>query len=185
MEITVALYRRDPMSTNPDERKLYNYEAYHWDILTITPEGNYNACGATDRNLIDPETQRLENPNLVWWFYSRPKDDPSASEKYLGRIIIGTFPSDMTGEDIEAFFKQVPLPERGRNPQESCVTWVVNAIHRFHAIGCIYKFQVGEFLDWALKFADDRLWRPDERKEVVDYNEEMEKQLKSKKDGKK
>lgn len=185
MQIAVALYRRDPISSDPRRREIYKHEAYHWGILIITPGCSYDAYDATDRNTIDPITFRQENPHGDWWFNIRPDVDPSSSGKFLGYIIIGTVPSAWARDDVRAFLEEVPLPKKNSNPQESCVTWVGDAIRKFRDAKCVDDFKVGKFLDWALMYADQRLWYPEETEQVVYYNKETEKQQKEgKKQGK-
>lgn len=176
MEIAVALYRRDPISTDPRRREIYKHEAYHWGILIITSGRCYDAYDATDRNAMNPITFRQENPHGNWWFHARQDVDPSRSGKFLGYIVIGTVPSAQTRDDVKLFLEKVPLPKKNSNPQESCVTWVGNAIRKFRDAYCVADFRVGTFLDWALMYADQRLWYPEETEQVVYYNKETEKQ---------
>ena len=58
------------------------------------------------------------------------------------------------------------------------MTWVGDAIRKFRDAQCVDDFNVGKFLDWALMYADQRLWYPEEIEEVVYYNKETEKQQK-------
>lgn len=184
MEIAVALYRRDPISSDPRRREIYKHEAYHWGILIKTSGRYYDAYDATDRNAIDPITFRQENPQGDWWFHARQDVDLSHSGKILGYIVIGTVPSAQTRNGVKLFLEEVPLPKKNSNPQESCVTWVGNAIRKFRDAHCVADFRIGTFLDWALMYADQRLRYPEETEEVVHYNKETEKQQEEKKRGK-
>ncbi|KAK2592818.1 hypothetical protein QQS21_009486 [Conoideocrella luteorostrata] len=181
--IAVALYRRDPISTDPRRRQIYQHEAYHWGILIITRgtyDYAYDAYDATDRNEINPNTLRQENPRGDWWFRSGTDVDRTRSGMLLGYIIIGTLPSQVTRANVGNFLEGVTLPKRNVDPQESCVTWVANAIRKFREYQYINDFNVGKFLDWALVFADQRLWSLDETEEAIYYDKETEKPEKKK-----
>ncbi|KAL7918251.1 hypothetical protein ACQKWADRAFT_249366 [Trichoderma austrokoningii] len=175
IRIAVALYRRDPYSSDPKERQFYGHAAYHWGILIVLPDGGYDAYAATDRNEIDWEKGRQENASGDWWFYARRGVDPKRSGKLLGSIIIGTAPSTTKRDDFELFLRQVPLPIKNMHPQQDCVTWIGNAIRKLRDEHYAADFKVGKFLDWALLYADQRLWHSEETKEVVDYIKETEK----------
>ncbi|KAF7552900.1 hypothetical protein G7046_g7265 [Stylonectria norvegica] len=101
-----------------------------------------------------------------------------------GYIIIGAIPSARTRDDIGGFLKEVPLPRKNSNPQKSCVTWVGDAIRKFRDETCVDDIKIGKFLDWALVYADQRLWYPGETEEVVYYNKETEQQQAGKTKGK-
>jgi len=48
----------------------------------------------------------------------------------------------------------VPLPVKDMDPQQSCVTWVTNAIQRLQGHGWVRGFDLGPFKDFALSSAD-------------------------------
>jgi len=167
-QIAVALYRRDPISTDPRKRQIYKHESYHWAILI--KEGTvFDTYEATDRNEIDPITFRQRNPANEWFFDANQGVDPSRSGKLLGYVIIGAVPPSMSRDDIRVFLNEIPLPKRNQYPQESCVTWVANAIRAFHGEKCVDGFNVEKFLDWALSYADQRLRDPEQTPESVFY----------------
>jgi len=167
-QIAVALYRRDPISTDPRKRQIYKHESYHWGIL-IGEGAVFDAYDATDRNDIDPVTFRQRNPTNEWFFNASPGVKPAKSGRFLGHVIIGAVPSSMSRDDVKALLESIPLPKRNQNPQESCVTWVANAIRAFHQAQCVADFNVEKFLDWALSFADQRLASPDKTAPSVSY----------------
>ena len=119
-QVAVALYRRDPISTDPRKRQLYQHEAYHWGILIIQGDV-YDAYDATDRNEIDLATFRQHNPTQEWWFNAKQDVRPLHSMKFLGCIVIGTVPSNKSRDDVKALLEEVPLPKKSQNPQQSCV----------------------------------------------------------------
>lgn len=167
-QIAVALFRRDPISSDPRRRRLYQHEAYHWGILII--DGNkFDVYDATDRNAIDPITFRQENPAQEWWFQVKQGVDPASSERYLGCNIIGAVPSNKSRDDVRRFLEKIPLPKKNQNPQQSCVTWVGSAIRAFQEAQYVKNFDVGAFMDWALSYADERLKDEGKAPEVVHY----------------
>ena len=166
--VAVALYRRDPISTDSRKRQLYHREAYHWGVV-IEQGGVVDTYEATDRNRIHPTTFRQENPSQGWWFNWRQDVDPSRSGKFLGYIIIGTVPSSKADADVKALLEEVPMPKKNHNPQQSCVTWVTDAIHTFRELEWVQDFDVEEFLDWGLNYADERLWNSEGTPGVIHY----------------
>ncbi|KAK4153917.1 hypothetical protein C8A00DRAFT_14897, partial [Chaetomidium leptoderma] len=157
--VTVALYHRGDFSRG-HMRGVFGYEAYHWGIL-VTPEVSQGrdcySFDATDASEIDPVTFSLRNPTMDWWFRGRDHVDPALSSKLLGRIVIGQVPDEVLNTELRDFFKQVPLPVRNKDPQQSCVTWVVNAIRALQMQGWAGEFELDQFKDWALSYADDRM----------------------------
>lgn len=171
MQIAVAFYRRDPISGDPRKRKIYQHESYHWGIL-IRHGGVYDAYDATDRNNIDPVTWRQENPTLDWWFNSVPGVNPDKSGRYLGHMFIGAVPSDKSRDDAKALLAQVPMPIRHQHPQQSCVTWVANAIRAFQEVHWVADLNVQDVLDWGLSYADQRLANPGKTRRAVFYGQD-------------
>jgi hypothetical protein len=57
------------------------------------------------------------------------------------------------------------------DPQQSCVTWVVNAIRALQKQGWAWEFELDQFKDWALSYADERMRGSDSRESSVkNYN---------------
>lgn len=157
--VAVALYHRDHFSEG-NMRRVFGYEAYHWSIL-ITPEVSQgrdcSAFDATDATEIDPVTFRMRNPTMDWWFRAMDHVDPALSSKLLGRIVIGQVPNEVSSSELRELFQRVPLPVRNQNPQQSCVTWAVNAIRALQRQGWVWEFELDQFKDWALAYADERM----------------------------
>ncbi|ROT37803.1 hypothetical protein SODALDRAFT_351032 [Sodiomyces alkalinus F11] len=168
-QIAVAFYRRDPISTDPHKRKIYQHESYHWGILIVQQGNVHDAYEATDRNRLDPVTWKQENPTLDWWFKAKQGVNPYRSGKYLGCVVVGTVPADKSRDDVQAFLHEVPLPKRHQYPQQSCVTWVGNAIRALGEAQWMRELDWEEFADWALAYADKRLKNSEDTPEVVYY----------------
>lgn len=141
-------------------RKIFGFEAYHWAIL-IKPEGDGqdHCCiyDATDTSTIDPQTMRMINPTMDWWFRPRVDVDPVPDSKILGYLVIGCLPDNLTLDEITAFFQSVPLPARNTNPQQSCVTWVIDAIQHLQDKSWVEQFPLDDFKEEVLRYADGRL----------------------------
>lgn len=173
--IALCLHHRDHYSTG-HYRQVFGYEAYHWSIMIMSEdgEGDCHAYDATDASSIDPETFRLINPTMDWWFRFKENVDPTRSSKLIGRIVIGAVPDDdLTEDHFREFFSNIPLPVRNREPQESCVTWAVNAILALQEEGWVWPFDIDQFKDWALAYGDDRMLGEDsEQPDITRYNME-------------
>lgn len=157
--VAVALYSRDHFSRG-NARRTFGYEAYHWGII-ITPQVSQGqdcqTFEATDASDIDPVTFRLTNPTMDWWFNAKGNVDPTLGKKPLGRIIIGQVPDGVSSAELRDFFARVPLPVKNTHPQQSCVTWAVDAIRSLQRQGWVWEFELDQFKDFALSYADERM----------------------------
>lgn len=179
--IAVALYHREGYSTGRN-RLILGYEAFHWGILIMPEEseGGYDAYDATDRNEIDPTTFRMENPNLDWWFDAKQGvADSSRGGRLVGCIIIGAVPHEASSCDVRGFLEAVPLPKRNQTPQQSCVTWVGNAIRALQGTGWADSFAVETFMQWALSYGDDRMGCLEGFSDLVHYKTVLEQREKN------
>ncbi|KAK3298629.1 uncharacterized protein B0H64DRAFT_79708 [Chaetomium fimeti] len=172
--IALCLYHRDHFSEG-HMREFFEYEAYHWSIMIMPEASDGRDChvyDATDATYIDPETFRMKNPTMDWWFRAKENIDPALSSKLLGSIVIGEVPDEeVTTDDLREFFYQIPLPVRNQDPQQSCVTWAVNAIRALQEQGWVWRFDIDQFKDWALAYADDRMRGEEaEQPKVIQYS---------------
>jgi hypothetical protein len=157
-------------------REVFEYAAYHWSIMimpkTEASQGQDRyVFDATDASSIDPDTFRLTNPTMDWWFRHRNDDAaPALIPKLLGRIVIGRVPDGMSYDDFVAFFRQIPLPIRNQEPQQNCVTWAVSAVRALQQQGWVQEFDLDQFKDWALSYGDARMKGEDS--ELTQYGAE-------------
>ena len=159
--VYIALNHRDRFSEG-HLRQVFEYDAYHWAIMISPEPGQGQECSvfeATDASEIDQATFRLNNPTMDWWFRDKDEVDLAISSKLLGRVAIGKAPDGMSHMELKEFFLRIPLPIQNREPQQSCVTWVMNAIRALQRQGWVREFELGAFKDWALLYADDRMKR--------------------------
>lgn len=159
LQIGVSLYHRDHYSQGRN-RQIFGYEAYHWALLITPDEGqsehDCDAYDATDTNIWDPVTFRMTNPTMDWHFRAKRGFDPEEEIKLIGQVVIGVLPTDVSRDELEDFFRGIPLPEKNRDPQQSCVTWLTNAIRALQKKEWIRSFDVDRFKDWALRCADEK-----------------------------
>ncbi|KAF4456872.1 hypothetical protein F53441_1083 [Fusarium austroafricanum] len=157
--VTVALYDRGDFSRG-DKRRIFGYEAYHWGIIVMpeTAEGPVcHAYSATDASEIDPVTFRMNNPTMGWWLRQDNNMDPDLDTKLFGRIIIGQLPDEVSTVQLNDLFESIPLPVKNTHPQQSCVTWLVDAICALQRLAWLPEFDIGHFQDWALLYGDERI----------------------------
>ncbi|CAH0051451.1 unnamed protein product [Clonostachys solani] len=153
-EIHVALYSQGAGNrVNPTT----GHGRYHWGYLVGSRDGKAAVYHATDRNELNTKTWRMENPSGGWWFEALAEVNPWHSEKLLGRIAIGSVPAGVTADEIKALFEGVPLPVIGGVVQESCRTWVFNAMKVLQQKGWVSaKIDTKSFEEWGLSYADAR-----------------------------
>ncbi|RBR25536.1 uncharacterized protein FIESC28_01499 [Fusarium coffeatum] len=157
--VALALYDRVNFSRG-NSRRIFGHEAYHWGII-ITPQPSSgrdcHAFEATDASDIDPVTFRMNNPTMGWWMRHKPNVNPDLSAKLLGRIVIGQIPDGVSGADLKKVFERVPLPVKNTHPQQSCVTWAIDAIRTMQKQGWVPQIELNGLKDWALYYADERM----------------------------
>ncbi|RSL63552.1 hypothetical protein CEP54_005151 [Fusarium duplospermum] len=137
--VALALHHRDNFSRGRS-RKVFGYEAYHWGIIVMPEPSEGQDCyayDATDASEIDPVTFRMNNPSMDWWFRVKENIDPTLSTKLIGRIVIGQVPDGVSSADLRSLFERVDLPVKNRHPQQSCVTWTLNAIQALQRQGWV------------------------------------------------
>lgn len=169
--VALALHHRDKFS-HGRSRRIFGYEAYHWGVI-IMPEDsqgrNCHAFDATDASRIDPVTFRMDNPSMDWRFRVKENVDPALSIKLIGRIVIGQIPDGVSSDELRTFFERVELPVKNRDPQQSCVTWAMNAIRALQRQGWARDFDIDQFRDAALSYADERMKREDSSEPSIKY----------------
>lgn len=161
--VCIGLHHRDRLSEG-NMRRVFGYEAYHWAIVVMPEQSTGQDCWtfeATDATYLDPVTFRMVNPKMEWWFKINSnadlERDLELSSKLIGIVVIGQISDNMLYDEVLGIMKSVPLPVADQNPQQSCVTWAGNAIRTLQGQGWISLFDVGQFKDWALAYADDRM----------------------------
>ncbi|KAH8178366.1 serine/threonine protein kinase [Sarocladium implicatum] len=171
--IAVALYHRDHFSKG-QARRTFGADGFHWAIAIIVPGAEEAAGGrrvfdATDASEIDPATFRLNNPSMEWWFRDQQTADPTLAAKLLGQLVIGQVPAEAQPDELRDFFEAIPLPVKDSNPQESCRTWVLDAIRALQKRGWAPAFDLQNFEDEAVAYADRRLEDTDSKEPSLKY----------------
>ena len=75
-----------------------------------------------------PETRVGLNPNHDWNYRALDPVNPLGSGHFLVAIIIGKLPKGTTHDQVRTLLEQVSLPQKNQIPNQSCVTWVEQAI---------------------------------------------------------
>ncbi|KAF5669516.1 serine threonine kinase [Fusarium heterosporum] len=159
--VAVALYHRNHFSLG-NARQAFGYEAYHWSIMVMPEpsEGDTPTChifDATDTSAINPETFRMNNPTMDWWFRSQIDTNPYLNMKLLGRVVFGRIPDEISSVKLDEFFRNIPLPVKNTYPQQSSVSWAVDAICAIQRQGWAPEFDLRNFKDFALAYGDVRM----------------------------
>ncbi|EPE09013.1 serine threonine protein kinase [Ophiostoma piceae UAMH 11346] len=169
--LSVAVYDRGDYSRGR-MRQVFEYEAYHWGLLMgpeVPAAPDFWSFDATDASEIDPVTFRMTNPTMDWLFRARDSVDLDTNSIILGRMVIGEVPEGMLFSELRDLLRAVPLPERNREPQQSCVTWTVNAVKLLQERSLVPQFDLQTFKDQVLSYGDDRIKKEEALEPSVKY----------------
>lgn len=125
--VTVTLNHRDRFSGG-HLRRVVGYEAYHSGLM-VTPEVSRGGdCFTFEarRDRTRPVTFRMDDAIMHWWLCIKEHVDAALNSKMLGRIAVGLAPSEVSNLALRAILENLPV--KIRNPQQRCVTWVMDAI---------------------------------------------------------
>ena len=168
--IFVSMYFRDELSVGHYRNRL-GTSAYHWGIL-IRPKysrgHDTQAFDTTNGVRLDGENMNDFNPDRDWYFRSNEHVNPANNTHILGGIMIGKIRHEIQNSQIEDILRRVPLPVKGTVPQQNCVTWIKAAIQALQDAELVEKFDVDEFMTYALHFGDRRMVQGG-RPEYVNY----------------
>ncbi|CAH0018371.1 unnamed protein product [Clonostachys rhizophaga] len=172
-KVALALCHRDYFSRG-HSRETLGHSAFHWAI-TVVPETTHgNDCDeydATDSSEIDQKTWRMINPSMDWYFRVRSDVGLDHNPKTVGRIVIGSVSDEVSRADLKDLFEAIALPVKNTHPQQNCVTWAMSAVQELQRKGWVQEFDIDQFKDWALSYADERLNTLDTRESIEVYPE--------------
>ncbi|KAJ6160089.1 hypothetical protein N7497_004626 [Penicillium chrysogenum] len=83
--------------------------------------------------------------------------------------MIGKVPNEVTYAQINGLLAAIPLPQKGALRVQNCVTWTKDAIWKLQENGLVEKFDVGQFMDDSLDFADKRIRSPELTPTSINY----------------
>lgn len=63
-------------------------------------------------------------------------------------------PKNLTSDAVRDLLESLPLPVKGRTPEENCVTWIRNAIEALQQAGCAEQLDVDSVLTSAIRQGD-------------------------------
>ncbi|PGG99555.1 hypothetical protein AJ79_08492 [Helicocarpus griseus UAMH5409] len=154
----VTIHYRDEFSLGA-HRQLFGHAAYHWGLLFSPKKAKgrtsytYDVSDAADPH---PVTRVDRNPERNWVYRPRDKVDPALSTRLLGRVMIGKIPNNVSYSRIQAILNTVPLLRNGFQT-ENCVSWTRDAIGKLQKEGLAERFNIDNFMDDSLQWADERL----------------------------
>jgi hypothetical protein len=170
--VYITLHHRDDLSL-PRNRKKMGYGAYNWAIV-ISPKvsmgGDSFAYDVT--NVPEPDSfLRFEsNPNREWRYRQKPHVDPTNSSTMVKKIMIGKLPNDITYSLIQSFLESIPIPQNDTHHKQTGVRWIIQAIQKLQdTVLLADRFSIREFMDEAIKLADERLQLGSSVPEITDY----------------
>jgi len=157
--IFISLYFHDELSIGHNRNRLET-SAYNWGILIRPkyPRGHdTQAFDITNGVRLDGNTMNDFNPNRDWYFRSNEHVNPANNIHLLGGIMVGKVQHKVQNSQVEDILRHVPLPVKGAEPQQNCVTWIKAAIQALQDAELAEKFDVDDFMTCALRFADRRM----------------------------
>ena len=83
--------------------------------------------------------------------------NPANNTHILGGIMVGKVRHQVQNSQIGDILRCVPLPVKGAVPQQSCRTWIKAAIRALQDAELVAKFDVDDFMTYAIDFADRRM----------------------------
>lgn len=153
-QVFVTLHYRDELSLGEHRQRL-GLAAYHWGIL-ISPKvskgRDYFTYDISNGVRTDPNTRINLNPQRNWYFRPSSNVDPELSGHLLRIVMIGKLPNDVEESTIRSYLKDLPLPRKEMD--NTYVTWIRSAITTLQKKEHTEKFDLNEFMVFALGFAD-------------------------------
>jgi hypothetical protein len=155
--ISITLHPRGKNSLGENRRRLH-YAAYHWGIL-ISPKnsksnnGEHTLFDVTDSLFVHVTTREASDD---WRFRIRASQDPDVAFQILVKVLVGKLDSRfVTVKEVERRFREIPLPRKGEQLGENCVSWTKGAVELLVKMGVLEGgFDVQKLNDEALGFAD-------------------------------
>ncbi|KAJ5790601.1 uncharacterized protein N7518_007612 [Penicillium psychrosexuale] len=169
-QVFLAVYHRGELSLGEYRRRL-GFSAYHWAILLFdAPNNRYYAFDVTDGASPDPVYRRDLNPDYQWTYRVKNNVHPASCDSLLIRMAIGEVNDGVGPDSIKILLRSVPLPIKGAEPVQNCVTWIKAAIHklRFHGYASDL-YNIDTTIDRALAYADLRIMDPVNSVSVIDH----------------
>lgn len=150
--VYVALYFLQGGTKLPQDRAPDGRPRFHWGIV-LQDKRERDLCTAIDVKLEDAYANL---PNSGGWRYNfHPNARTDRSLALLGMIMIGKMPPEVEVAQVGETLSGVPVPRLNVDPEESCRTWVMEAIPRLQEMGCAERFDVGGFVEYALRQGDE------------------------------
>lgn len=152
VRVYVALYFLQGATKLPQYRSPGEYPAFHWGI-TLQEKGEERFCAAVDVKIEDTHTDVAGSGG--WKRSYHPRADLTHSRSFIGMIMIGKVPKEMSVEGVKQFLETIPVPRHDASPAENCLTWTMEAIARLQHIRCAERFRIEKFVSTAFKQGDE------------------------------
>lgn len=180
--IFITLHPRGKNSLGENRTRL-GYSAYHWGILIspknkvthptsasqspTSPSALHTHFDVTDSLYADPVTGEVKEN---WRFRERGSPDPVMAFQILARVFVGKLdPAWGEADGVREKLSGIELPRKGVQG-ESCVSWAREAIGVLKKLGTLQAdFDIAQFMDTALRFADEILKGKGEMGSILDY----------------
>lgn len=168
-DVLVCLQYRDRLSLGENRTRL-GFAAFHWSVI-IPFSKEYHRFDVTDGIILNTAGEDA-NPSRNWIYRHQVTTTLTDIPRYLGAVRIGRLGSSTTPDVLQQSFETLPLPRADIEPQENCVSWTrgaVGALEDAELIITFKEFQLENFMEYALRHADERIKDPSSAPEIVDY----------------
>jgi len=162
----------DELQQHGEHRQRLGYAAYHWGIVISPKNTTGRDCygyDVSDGAVPDPQTLTDRNPNRNWHFRTSVNVNPRLGSHLLAMVMIGKAPQEITYSEIEIRLQSIPVPQKDVVPEQNCVNWVMNAIRTLQDIGLADRFDLNEFMVYALSYADKRMSQTATTSDIVNF----------------
>ncbi|KAF4547530.1 Hypothetical protein D9617_40g012690 [Elsinoe fawcettii] len=180
MEYLVTLQYRDRHSVG-EERKRLGLSAFHWSVtihLATGGDHQYHRYDVTDAIILNEVGEDI-NPDRNWVYRHQTTSTLTEVVRYLCAVRIPSArpAHEWSVEDLDSFFKQLPVPRVSKEREENCLTWARSAIVALRDSGRVdSSFDTDEMLEFALTHADQRIKEFKDTPEIVDFPPRASKQ---------
>ncbi|KAF2222494.1 hypothetical protein BDZ85DRAFT_263755 [Elsinoe ampelina] len=179
-EYLVTLQYRDRHSVGAERQRL-GLSAFHWSVAVHIQTGDkhqYHRYDVTDAIILNDAGEDI-NPDRNWVYRHQTTNTLTEVVRYLGAVRIPSASSTHVwiSEDLDSFFRRLPVPKVSKEQEENCLTWARSAIDALREGGRVdQSFDVDEMMAFALTHADERIKDFKDTPEIVDYPPKPEKQ---------
>ena len=115
----------------------------------------------SDGHSPDQVTRVDHNPNRDWVFQGKPQCEPRAQLPLAWSDNDREVTEGGAFAEINDYLNSIPVPVKGAEPEQNCVSWTRSAIRELQEKGLAEQFEVDKFMDDALRYADQHMRDPE------------------------